>query len=178
MFMFAVIVLLSYTTVMALRQNNLLKNALPYVLQGEQINKLELIGTDSNLTEGKPELNSNFPLLLFIFSRPCSPCNENIIYWKKITEILEPLGITSYGILLTDLNSAVNFSTSAELNFKTFVPSDLHDFLKQFRLKLNSAQTIVIQGKKVEYLKIGKLTGDDTIEIISQCKKIQEKISI
>ncbi len=108
--------------------------------------------------------------MFFIFSRPCSPCNKNIVYWNKFAELLKE-HVDCYGIVLNSLSEAYNFNEKRELKFKIYVPQNLDKFLKEMKLKLNFPQTILYTNR-VEMLKMGDLKPEDAVKIINIAKRL------
>ncbi len=117
------------------------------------------------------DLSKDQPALIFIFSRPCSPCNKNIPYWNKIGKIIEGRA-TIYGIVLSDLTEAYNFSERTQLAFPIYIPNDLNQFIKEMKIKFNLPQTILYHRNKVYFTQLGLLNGDDTTDIINTVKKL------
>lgn len=146
------------------------KQELPYLLQGEGIEYFDLIDEDAHQINASVFDGGQRPALIFIFSRPCSPCDKNIAYWRKMKEILKDQ-VDFYGIVLDETNAAFNFSEEARLNFKVYVPVDLDGFNRKLRIKLNFSQTILYDQGEVKYLKLGKLEGDEATRIINMAKK-------
>ncbi len=154
------------------RANQQNKAAIPYLLKGEAIGYFDLIGDDAH-TLDRTALKSKKPSLIFIFSKPCSPCNKNITYWKKISSILKDK-VTVYGIVLGNESEAFNFSEQAKLNFKVFIPRDLKAFTSNLRIKLNFAQTIVYHDNRVVHLQLGDLNGDTASGIIRTARELSK----
>ncbi len=108
--------------------------------------------------------------MIFIFSRPCSPCNKNIPYWEKISQLLNDQ-VSIYGIIPGDLTEAYNFADKAKLNFKIYVPEDIKKFAEHFRVKSNEARTILYDGK-VRLIKLGDLDGEAAVSIIKLARSL------
>jgi hypothetical protein len=89
------------------------KQELPYLLQEENIEYFDLIDEDANQIDASVFDNGGRPALIFIFSRPCSPSDKNIVYWRKMREILEGQ-VDFYGIVLGDVTTAFNFSEEVQ----------------------------------------------------------------
>jgi hypothetical protein len=168
-----VIIFLAFSLIKCIKANNVLKNALPYLLVGEKIDYFDVISVDDQSTEtGETYLSDDKPSLILIFSRPCTPCDKNIIYWKKFSSILSD-SVLIYGIILKDLSEAINFSKNARLNFPLYVPKELNKFIKKFRLKFKDSQTIVCVGKEIKYLKLGNISGEDAVKIIKFTRSLK-----
>ncbi len=76
-----------------------------------------------------------------------------------------------YGIIPGNAIEAFNFSEKAKLNFKLYVPVNLNEFIQKMRLKLNFSQTILYARDEVKYLKLGKLEGEEAVNIINMAKE-------
>ena len=168
--MLAIIILFSFAVFKLYRLNEQTKAKIPYLTIGEHIDEFDLIGEDA-LEINASVFNSRRPAVIFIFSRPCNPCQKNIKYWRKMKEILKDR-LDFYGIILDDAASAFSFSEKAKLNFKLYVPVDLDRFIQKMRVKLNFSQTILYSKNGVEYLKLGELEGDESVYIINMAKKM------
>ncbi|HLP48116.1 MAG TPA: hypothetical protein VK469_19390, partial [Candidatus Kapabacteria bacterium] len=151
--------------------NKKLRAAIPYLFPGEKIEYFDILGQDAKI-KNLSDLNSNRTSLIFIFSRPCSPCNKNIVYWKKIASILGDK-VKAYGIVLGKINETFELTEKTTLDFDVYVPENLPKFIEMFRLKLNFPQTLIYQDHKVIYQKLGELEGEDAAVII---KKAQETV--
>jgi thiol-disulfide isomerase/thioredoxin len=145
-------------------------NSIPYIVPGDSIKEMELTGMDTSKITAA-DLSKEQPALIFIFSRPCSPCNKNIPYWNKIGKILEGRAAI-YGIVLSDLTEAYNFSEKAKLTFPLYIPNNLNQFIKEMKIKFNLPQTILYHKDKVYLTQLGLLNGDDTADIINAVKKL------
>jgi hypothetical protein len=75
------------------------------------------------------------------------------------------------GIIIGELSSALDLSGIVKLNFNLYVPNDIDDFIKSFRLKFFCSQTIVYL-KTVKIVKIGELSIKDATELIIAVKKL------
>jgi len=163
----SIVVIAGFTAFKLAYTNKRIKNSLPYLTQGEKIKYFDLISVDDERIDSSI-FESNRPQLIFIFSRPCSPCNKNIIYWKKMAEILKDK-VYVYGIILDDVNEAFSFSKNARLNFNIYAPENLNEFIKKLRIKLNFSQTIVYY-KNVKFVKLGDMESEEAVNIIKLAK--------
>jgi hypothetical protein len=152
------------------RINEQTKANLPYLYIGEPIQYFDLISDDSQKINTSV-FNSGRPAMIFILSRPCTPCQKNLHYWRNFKEIFDDR-IDFYAIALTDALSATDFSKHAKLKFKLYVPEDLNKFIQKMRLKLNLSQTILYAQNEVKYLNLGDLEGDEAVNIITLAKKL------
>lgn len=150
--------------------NQKLRAEIPYLVPGENIDYFDILGQDAQ-TRDRSVLDNNRPSLIFIFSRPCSPCNANIKYWKKITGILKEKADV-YGIVLGEINETFELTEKAKINFNVYVPEDLKRFTENMRVKLNFPQTIIYHNGKVVSLKLGTLEGEDAGKIIKTVKAL------
>jgi hypothetical protein len=154
-------------------KNNLrIRESLPYVSVGEKIKKLEIVGINNKKFDESLLKKSKKPILILIFSRPCSPCDKNIIFWNKISDLLSDK-VLAIGIIIGELTSALDLSEKVKLNFNLYVPKDIDDFVKSFRLKLFYSQTIVYL-KTVKIVKIGELSNKDATELIIAIKELSK----
>jgi hypothetical protein len=165
----AIIILSGYTIFKLIRVNEQTRAKLPYLDIGEQIKYFDLIDEDSSRLDSTV-INSGRPAMIFIFSRPCTPCQKNLGYWQKFKEILDGQ-MDFYGIALADASSTFNFAKQAKLNLKLYAPGDLNKFIQVFRIKLNLPQTIIYAQKEVKYLKLGDLEADEAVQIIAAAKR-------
>lgn len=145
---------------------------LPYLLRGEKVNGMELV--DEFGADIEPG-NSGGDYLVFIFTEGCSPCNKNIKLWDKMADLLDSK-IRVYGVILDDVNGMVEFSEQARLRFHLHVPRDVERFKNAFRIQLDLPQTIYVKNNKVDYLKLGVLSGDDYIHMMKYLKREVAKI--
>jgi hypothetical protein len=165
-----IIILAGFAIFRLYQINQKTKQELPYLLQGENIECFDLVDEDAQQVDASV-FSSGRPALIFIFSRPCSPCDKNIVYWRKMREILEDQ-VDFYGIIPGNATKAFNFSEKAKLNFKLYVPVHLNEFIQKMRLKLNFSQTILYARGEVKYLKLGKLEGEEAVNIINMAKEL------
>jgi peroxiredoxin len=170
-FILVVVIIFGYSIYRYNQANSELKAALPYLMKGETIDYFNLIGINGNKIDNS-FLHGNTPSLIFIFSRPCSPCNKSIVYWKKLAKMLQKENVLIYGIVLGDVDNAPDFAKNARLNFKIYHPQDMQQFVKAWRLKMNYAQTVLCWNNKVVELKIGDLDGESVVELIVKSRKL------
>lgn len=167
MVLLAIIIVLGFALYKSLNMNRLLRGSLPYLTPGEAIEYFHLSGMDARTIDASV-LKQDIPSLIFIFSRPCSPCNKNIVYWKKMAEILKDK-VTIYGVILGKVTDAYNFPENAKLNFNIYVPENIDEFIQKLRIKLNFPQTIVYH-ETVRFVKLGTMEGEDAVSIIKFVK--------
>ncbi len=144
-----------------------LERLLPYLTTGESISHFNLLdenGTELNLADIEKE-----NCLIFIFSKPCSSCSKNNLFWDKIADSVNGR-IKAYGVILGDAATMVEFAERARLRFPLYVPRDPVKFREAFRLKMNLPQTIIARDGRVEYLKIGMLGPDDYISLLERIR--------
>lgn len=75
-------ILFGFTVFKLYRLNQETKANLPYLLIGEKINYFDLLDKDANQISVSA-FKSDRPVMIFIFSRPCSPCDKNIVIGRK-----------------------------------------------------------------------------------------------
>jgi peroxiredoxin len=165
----------SFLILKLVRVNNRLQEFIPYLISGEKIKYFDLIGINNEKIALNHIKESKKPILIFIFSRPCTPCNANIVYWKRMSEILKDKA-TVFGIVLDDFKNAHNFSLSANLNFEIYVPHQINRFIKSFRLEFNFSQTILCRSNEVRIVKFGDLNNDEALRFITSVKKISDNV--
>lgn len=146
------------------------KASLPYLVAGESINYFNLLD-DNAQTVDLSVLNDTRPSLVFIFSRPCSPCNKNIVYWKKMAKLLHG-EVNVYGIILSDASKAFSFAEEVNLNFKLYIPENLTAFIDAMRLRMNLSQTILYHRGGVQRVKMGELNGKEATEFIKAVRNV------
>jgi len=156
-----------YIVYMYNRENKQLRDSLPYFLKGEKIEYFKLVDMEAKEIDHLSLGNSPVSII-FIMSRPCSPCDKNVIFFKKIAQVLENR-VNFYGIVLDKPAEAMNFAEQAKPNFNVYVPDQLETFLTKMRLKLNLSQVIVYTDK-VELVRLGELSGQDVTQIIEFTK--------
>jgi len=166
---FLIIIILFVFIIKLVGTNNSLKESLPYLVKGEKIKYFNLIDKNGKRINEKV-LKNNSPSLIFIFSRPCSPCNKSIIYWKRLSSILRGK-VHIYGIVLNTATEAYSFSSNTNLNFPIFVPEDINSFIKNFRIKINSPETILYKNGIV-HLRLGEINSKDVTKIIKKVKGV------
>lgn len=165
-----VIIILGIALFQSIRLNQKLRKALPYLTEGETGQYFDLTdmeGKDIDLAALEEDRLS----LIYVFSRPCSPCDKNIVYWKKIAEVLGKDHVNVYGIVLDSLTEAYNFAREARLNFKIYAPRNLEKFIEAWRVKSNHSQTILYQDR-VRWLKLGEMSGEEAIKAINLGKRL------
>jgi len=143
------------------------KNLIPYLLVGEEIKNVDLIDSDAQLID--PSQITKGVSVIFVFLKRCSPCDKNIIYWKKIAQMFENK-ISVTGVVLNTPTEGFNFEKEAKLNFRVYVPDNLTKYTKDMRIRLNQSQTIVLRDGKVKLVTMGDLSGKNAIEIINKIK--------
>jgi hypothetical protein len=168
----AILVVAGFTIFKLIQTNKDLHSHIPNLLQDETIKYFDLLDKDGRELDISA-LNTQNPVLLFVFSRPCTKCNKNIIFWQKLTEIAQNK-VDVYGIVLDDLGKAFEFEEEAKLNFKIYVPENIKKFEKNLRIKLNFSQTIVYSNG-VKYLKMGNLQGEETVKIIKLLRNLKKE---
>jgi peroxiredoxin len=163
----ALIVVLGFLIFKLAEENRKIRSFLPFLIPGEKISYFDLIGENGENIDATL-LDFQRPSVIFIFSRPCSPCEKNIAYWKKIFSIAKDKA-DFYGIVIDEPAAAFNFAHKANLKFKIYVPDDYQKFVDHLRLKTNFAQTILYhEHVKLSYW--GELDGKRATRIIDEIK--------
>jgi len=154
-----------------MKTNRDLAEKSPFITSNEKIENFTLTGVDeSNVTLEDLKMQSRS--LVFIFARPCTPCNQNIIFWNKIAQILKG-SVKIYGIILSDLTEAYNFSKKTNLEFTIYVPDDLAPFKKSWKIRSDQAETILMRYDRPATTIIGPLDAGDTAAIIKKAREIE-----
>ena len=140
------------------------QQSLPYLVPGESISSLKLLGT----TEYTPDLkrwDESAIQVIYIFSQPCTICDKNMIFLKKFSRLLER-PVIILGIVVGNLSEGYEFARKAELEFNIYVPEDLSKFKKDFRIKFNDSQLILCRGLEIVYVKLGELSSGEFVTIL------------
>lgn len=141
----------------------------PYLLAGEKILCFDLIDQNGNTSSIKSIENSKVSLI-FIFEEPCSPCNKNLVFWKRISAFYSA-HVTIYGIVLKEYKNLKDTQNSIMPNFKLFAPVDMKSFRKKMKAESKLAQTILINGNTIHYIKVDNLESIDYFEIVKIINK-------
>jgi len=168
----AIIIFLSFSLFRCIKANIVLKEALPYLLPGEKVNSLDLIDVAEPAVIKKDLTASRLSLIFIIPRSSCITCDKNMVYWKKYAALFTDT-ISIYGIVLTNISEAANFSLDAKLNFPLFTPENLSAFTMKFRIKFNYPQTIIFKGNEIRYLQFGDLDGEMAKNIIKIIKNLK-----
>jgi len=113
--------------------------------------------------------------VLFIFSSDCVPCNNDIVYWKKIASLFSSHAQT-LGVVLSDLRSAYNSTKNLKMNFPITIPIDISKFKKSIsKIDENQPSTVIIAGNRIVYSKNGNLSTYDYFEIKKKLEVHNEK---
>lgn len=169
MVLLAIVIVLGFALYKSLKANHIYRDSLPYLAVGEEIDYFDLTGMDAAAIDASV-LKKDKPSLIFIFSRPCSPCNKNIVYWKKMAEVLKDK-VHVYGIILGQPSEAYNFSEDVRLNFDIYVPENVDEFIRKMRVKLNFSQTIVYH-EAVRLVQLGNMEGEEAVSLIKFVKDL------
>lgn len=156
-----------------IQENKTLKAHVPCLVEGERIEYFDLKGMDEQVID-ESNLEEEGTSLIFIFSRPCSPCNRNIVFWNRTANILKD-DVRVFGIILDDFSRAHDFSQSKKLHFNIYVPVDLNRFVEQWRLKLDLAQTVLYHDLQVKTVEIGDLNGQSFTEMVKAARRLTGK---
>lgn len=149
------------------------KDVLPYFIQGEKIDYLALQSTDDHVP-GLTGLPDNKLSILYIFSRPCTPCDKNLIYLKKFARLLDE-SVVMRGVVLGNLSEGYEFTQKTNPGFAIFVPEDLKRSIKEYRLKFNESQFIVCRGSEISFVKTGEFSDEEFIRILNKIRAMRLK---
>ncbi len=155
-----------------MKVNRDLAEKIPFVTSNDIIEYFDLTGVDESRASLQ-DLKDQDQSLIFIFSRPCTPCNQNIIFWNKIAQIIGKKK-KIYGIILSDLTEAYNFSQKANLEFTVYVPDDLEKFKKSWKIKTDHSKTILMRRDRPASTFIGNLEAEDTSKFITKARELME----
>lgn len=167
----ALLIFSGYLNYRLFNLNRQYQNALPYYIVGEKIDYLDLQSTDENVP-GLKELPENKVSILYIFSRPCTTCDKNLIYLKKFGRLLDK-SVAIRGVVLGNLSEGYEFTQKAKLDFNIFVPEDLKRFIHEFRLKFSYSQLIVCRGKEIMFVKMDELSTDEFVRILKMIRNMK-----
>lgn len=160
----------SFITVEQHKRIRMLENSLPFLPAGEKIGYFDLIDKNDKKVD-KTTIADNKVTLIFVFERPCSPCNKNIVFWNKIALRFKDQ-VNIYGVIAEDFQDFYNQLESLRVGFQLYCPDNVEMFLNELRIRTNMAQTI-LYAKGVQYLKLGELGNKDIFSLI---EKIEEEI--
>lgn len=170
---FLVLIIVAISTIAILKitnQNAMLRKQVFSLSPGEKIPAIELIDMNEQIQDIYSVQKKKL-LFIYIFERPCSPCNRNIIYWKRISEIME--GDAEFvAVLIDDLPKALEFSQKKKTNFPLYVPTNRENFVRAMKIKSNAAQTILVNKSVVERVILGDMDGENYTDILIQAKKL------
>lgn len=151
-----------------MQQIKVLKNSLPFLAVGEKITYFDLLD-EKQVKIDKEALDRNKISLVYIFQRPCSPCDKNIILLNKlIGQFAGKLEV--YGVVIAGFQEFVNQVDNLKANFKLYYPEDPDRFLARFRLKTNLSQ-LLVYSDRVAYLALGELDNADMLALIDFIRK-------
>lgn len=147
-----------------------LKKKIPVLIEGEKLKYFDLVDAETRIIDNK--ILEKYPYsILFIFENPCSPCNDNIVYWKKIKKFINNK-IPIYGIIPDYYEKMVDFSNTGGMNFSVYAPVNKNKFINELKLKFNFAETLLLKRNKIEYIRIGKIDNDEFTGLLLKIKKI------
>jgi hypothetical protein len=151
--------------------NRYYQQLLPYLVPGERISSFKLLGASENIPDLK-ELDEAAIQVIYIFSQPCTPCDKNMIFLKKFSRLLDR-SVIIRGIIVGNLSEGYDFARKAELDFNVYVPENLDQFKKEFRLKFSYSQLIICRGREIVFVKIGELSSDEFGTILELIRNIE-----
>ncbi len=156
LFLLVVVVVLGFSLYRAGLLIRELREHIPYLIVNETLPPFEFLSINEEKEESHAGEDS-VPKLIYIFSRPCTRCDKNTIFLKKLYSILKGK-VKFYGVVVADDSTAFNFAAKSKLPFPLFIPKDINAFVKSFRLSNNSSHLIIADNNKVQYVCIGTLT--------------------
>lgn len=164
----AVVLSTSFIILSQQKRIQVLENSLPYLPLQEKIDYFDLIDREENRID-KSVFEKGKISLVYIFQRPCSPCNKNIVFWNKIASQFKNQ-VKVYGIIADDYQDFYNQADALHVNFHLYCPDNLERFLSELRIRGSMAQTI-LYANGVRYLKLGDLESEDVFRLIDQIKE-------
>jgi len=147
------------------------KSLVPHLTVGESVPAVSFMNH-----EDQPVALSDFevlPILLLVFERPCTTCTSNIPFWMKLSELAGERAHV-LGIIL-DRGEMISIAETKRLPFKLISPVDGDEFVRAWRLRLNLAQTMIVKGDRVRYIRLGNLMAKDMRGIINTLREGEEK---
>ena len=172
--LFALLIFSVFINYRLFKINAQYKDALPFFIRGERIDYLALQSTDEH-APGLIGLPDNSLSILYIFSRPCTPCDKNLIYLKKFARLLDE-SVVMRGIVVGNLSEGYEFTQKANPGFAIFVPEDLNRFVKEYRLKFNHSQFIVCLGCEISFVKTGEFSDEEFIRIFNMIRTMKREV--
>lgn len=166
----SILIIAGFSIFKLVQTNNKLRKSIPYLQIGEKINNFDLLDKDARKINSSELHKDNQLSLIFIFSRPCTKCNKNVIYWQRLSRLVSGKANT-YGIVMDNPGTAFAFEESANLDFKIYVPENIQGFQERMRIKLNFSQTILYKNG-VRYMKLGDLDPDNAKQIIKIVREL------
>lgn len=147
------------------------KSQVPHLTVGESVPAVSFMNSGD-----QPVAMSGFedlPILLFVFERPCTTCTSNIPFWMKLSELAGERAHV-LGIIL-DRGEMISIAETKRLPFKLVSPVDGDELLRAWRLRLNLAQTMIVKGNRVRFVRLGNLMGEDMRTIMNTLDAGEEK---
>lgn len=140
------------------------KDSLMSLTEGEKISylNLEKVGESESKTVSASDLKDYS--IIFIFQRPCVPCNKNVHMWNRITSCFKEKA-NFYGVILDSMEKAYNYSQETKNKFGLYIPKDIEKAIQKLRIKINMPHTIVCKGRKILYIRLGELSGQEYFDI-------------
>ncbi len=167
--LFIISLFLGFTLWRCMGANRGLAEEIPYITTDQPIKYFDLTGVDESRVTLE-DLKKREKSLVFVFSRPCTPCNKNVVFWNKLAQVLGKQ-VKIYGIVLSDLTEAYNFSNKAKLFFDVYVPDEVEAFVEAWKIRSNQPLTVLLRDGKPAFVVMGLLEAEDTGEMI---KRIRE----
>ena len=166
----SIILILSGIVFYLLKKNTLLERQIPSLAIGQSIDYFDLINMKEEVIDSSSLISGNSSLI-FIFSRPCSPCNANITFWNRMAQVSQG-NVEVYGIVLDDLPHVSLLSRNKKVGFDLYVPANRERFVAKNRITSNRAQTILYHNGKIDSIIIGELDGDSYTRMMRTLKAL------
>ncbi len=143
--------------------NSRLLRMIPGLLAGEEVSSFNV----KNSADKSYNLNDlqKGTKAVFVFKKPCSHCNGNIMHWKRIARRLGSK--EAYGIIFGGKSELINFESKIKTRFLICSPEDEEKFRESLRVFNNKEHTFILKDGQVIYSKQGLLNRDDLQFIIA-----------
>jgi peroxiredoxin len=168
--LFSIILVLGGIVFHLIKQKRMLENQLTSLAIGQSIDYFDVVNVKEEVMDASL-INNGRSSLIFIFSRPCSPCNANIIFWNRMARICEGKA-NVFGIVIDDLEQVSQLSENKKVGFDLYVPAKIETFINKNRIDSNQAQTVLYKDGEIDSIVVGELDGDSYTQLMRKLKKL------
>ncbi len=148
-------------------QYRYVRSFVPHPIPGERLPDIPFANGEDRPIDLRGQ-GSN-PLLLFLFERPCYTCTKNIAFWSKLNELAR--GKARVLGVIQSRTKMLEIAETGRMPFALIAPLDSEEFIQEWPVRLNMPQTCIIQGNRVQWIRLGDLKREDMRGII---KKLSE----